>query len=116
MFKKRQCFAIIFFIILLIGSGSLFAQKRITGKITNQETGQPISGATVLLKGTSSGTQTAADGSFAISTSATNPTFVVSSVGFEQQEIRPGNQGNLTVSLRSATSALSEVVVTGYTA
>ncbi|MEJ7676669.1 MAG: carboxypeptidase-like regulatory domain-containing protein [Segetibacter sp.] len=107
---------ICFFILLLFATGNIYAQKRITGKIINPETSQPISGATVQVKGTSTGTQTTADGSFAISTSETNPTLVVSSVGFERQEIPVRNQNNLTVSLQSTAASLSEVVVTGYTA
>lgn len=117
MIKKIKCFTISsLFTLLLLISGSVFAQKRITGKIINPETSQPISGATLQIKGTSTATQTAADGSFAISTTETNPTLVVSSVGFEQQEIPLRNQNNVTVSLKSTTASLSEVVVTGYTA
>ncbi|HLL44309.1 MAG TPA: carboxypeptidase-like regulatory domain-containing protein, partial [Segetibacter sp.] len=117
MFKKSDFSAkFICFILLLIACSSVFAQKRITGKITNQETNQPIAGATVQVKGSSTGTQTASDGSFAVSTSETNPTLIVSSVGFEQQQFPVRNQNNLTIPLRSTTASLSEVVVTGYTA
>jgi TonB-dependent SusC/RagA subfamily outer membrane receptor len=70
----------------------------------------------VQVKGSSTGTQTASDGSFAVSTSETNPTLIVSSVGFEQQQFPVRNQNNLTIPLRSTTASLSEVVVTGYTA
>src|SRR5215210_1710918 len=98
MLKKQDCFAkFIFFILLLIASSSVFAQKRITGKITNQETNQPIAGATVQVKGSTTGTQTASDGSFAVSTTETNPTLIVSSVGFERQQFAVRNQNNLTI-------------------
>src|SRR4051812_3158697 len=106
----------LFLILLLFIYTSVLAQKRITGRIINQENRQPVSGATVLVKGTPTATQTAADGSFAISTTAANPTLVVSTVGFVQQEIPIRNQNNVTVSLQSSTANLSEVVVTGYTA
>ena len=104
------------FVMLLLMSSSIFAQNRITGKITNQSDNQPIVGATVQVKGTTTATQSGTDGSFAITSSTANPVLVISFVGFEPKEVRVGNQTDLSVSLSASTSNLNEVVVTGYTA
>ena len=73
MFKKSDCFPkLVFLILLLFASSSLFAQKRITGKVINSDNREPVSGATVQIKGSTAGTQTIADGSFAISTTEVN--------------------------------------------
>lgn len=117
MFKNSHSLAkLLCFIMLLLASSSVLAQRRITGKVLNPQDNLPIAGATVQVKGTTAATQTDADGSFAISTTASNPVLVVSFVGFEAQEIPVGNQSNVTVSLRATASNLNEVVVTGYTA
>lgn len=117
MFKKSDCFPkLVFLILLLFASSSLFAQKRITGKVINSDNREPVSGATVQIKGSTAGTQTIADGSFAISTTEVNPILVVSFVGFEPQEVPVKNQNFVAIYLISTTTNLNEVVVTGYTA
>ena len=104
------------FVMLLLVSSSLLAQNRITGKVINETDNQPVVGATVQVRGTNTATQTDAEGSFAITVPSTNSVLVISFVGFEQREIRVGNQTNVSVSLTSIASNLNEVVVTGYTA
>ena len=104
------------FVLLLLVSSSIYAQNRITGKVINQADNQPVIGATVQVRGTTTATQTGADGSFSIAVPSANSVLVISFVGFEQREIRVGNQTDLSVSLTSIASNLNEVVVTGYTA
>src|SRR5215211_2768250 len=116
MFTKSDYFAkALCFIMLLLVSSSILAQNRITGKIINQTDNQPVVGATVALKGTSTATQTDGEGAFSI-TAPPNSTLVVTFVGFDTREIRVGNQTSLSIGLTSATANLNEVVVTGYTA
>jgi hypothetical protein len=117
MFTKSDYLSKAFcFVMLLLVSSSILAQNRITGKITNQSDNQPIVGATVQVKGTTTATQSGTDGSFAITSSTANPVLVISFVGFEPKEIRVGNQTDISVSLSASTSNLNEEVVTGYTA
>jgi len=67
MFTKNAYFIKAFcFIMLLSVSSSIFAQNRVTGKVTNQADNQPVAGATVQEKGTNNATQTGTDGTFAI--------------------------------------------------
>lgn len=89
-------------------------QKRVTGRILGED-GTPVAGATVTAKGTTTSSVTGDDGSFAFSVPATATTLVVTSVGFDVQEIPIGSGENLSVYLRQGAGALNEVVVTGYT-
>src|SRR5579863_401656 len=97
--------------VLLIFSISAIAQtKEITGKITD-ETGAPIPGATVRLKGKKSGVSADANGTFRINTPG-NAILLISGIGFEPQEIATGNLQTIPVTLKRANTALNEVVVT----
>jgi TonB-dependent starch-binding outer membrane protein SusC len=102
--------------ILLFVSFSLFAQGPVTGRVISNADQQPISGATVQIKGTKLGTQTGTDGSFSITTPRANSTLVITVVGFEPLQIPLGGQtalGDIVLSLSA--SSLNDVVVTGYT-
>lgn len=102
----------LFLTCLFIGIGLATAQvTRVTGNVTSSEDGEPIVGASVLVKGTNVGTITDIDGNFAINnvpSSAT--TLVVSFVGMQTQEV-PIRE-NVRVMLRPDSELLDEVVVT----
>jgi TonB-dependent starch-binding outer membrane protein SusC len=107
---------IAYFLILLFFSLCVRAQeRRITGKVIDQQTNEAIAGATVAVKGTNSATQSDGGGNFTLSVPNDNAILIVSYVGMETEEIRIGNQNNLSVSLTSSSANLNEVVVTGYT-
>ncbi len=89
---------------------SAFAE--ITGKVMD-ETGQPLSGATVQVKGTTNGTSTDADGNFKINAKA-GDILVISYVGFVTTEVKVGANNNISVALLSAAKTGDEVVVVGY--
>jgi TonB-dependent starch-binding outer membrane protein SusC len=107
-FRKALCFALLLFI-----SSNLLAQNRVTGKITTQSDNQSIAGATILEKGTTNGTVSANDGSFAI-TVGSNATLVISFIGYTSQEVRVNGRNNISVALQSAVGGMNEVVVIGY--
>lgn len=76
------------------------------------ETGLPVIGASVMVKGTTNGTITDVDGKFEL-TVGNNDVLSVSYIGYETQEIRPlGN--NLVITLKENSQMLNEVVVLGY--
>ncbi|WP_222439171.1 SusC/RagA family TonB-linked outer membrane protein [Echinicola salinicaeni] len=88
--------------------------KEITGLITD-ENGIPIPGATVLIKGTSTGTATNADGEFSINIpSEGNVTLIVSFIGYKTQEVQVGQQKQLSIILEENLEGLEEVVVVGF--
>ena len=84
-------------------------QKIISGKITDDK-GFPIPNASIVVKGTGSGTVSQPDGSFTLKLTK-GTTLVVSSLGFEAQSLPITD--NLAISLKTDPNALSEVVVTG---
>jgi TonB-linked SusC/RagA family outer membrane protein len=85
---------------------------RVTGRVTGNN-GEPLPGVTVLVKGTTNGTATDANGNFALSVPE-NSTLVFSSVGFVRQEVAVGTTTNFNISLKDDTQSLKEVVVVGY--
>ncbi|MEN9547900.1 MAG: hypothetical protein RIR12_491 [Bacteroidota bacterium] len=92
-----------------------FAQDRtVTGKVTDSKDGSPVNGATVQAKGARTGTSTKADGTFSISVGSNVSALVISSVGFETQEVAiSGSTANVSL-VAGAAASLNEVVVTGY--
>ncbi|HEV7381367.1 MAG TPA: TonB-dependent receptor [Dyadobacter sp.] len=90
------------------------ADTEITGKVTDED-GQGLPGASILVKSTTTGTITDADGSFKLRvTEGSNPILVVSLVGYMSAEVPVGAQGNINVVLKSDSKVLNEVVVVGY--
>ena len=103
----------VFLFLLALTSTSLSAQNRhLTGNISDAN--GPIPGASVILKGTTTGTVSDEKGDFAFDVNSTNPVVVVSFVGYASQEIVVGDQSVLNLILTEDASTLNEVVVTGY--
>ena len=99
---------------LFVGIGLLSAQTtKVTGFVLSQEDGQPIIGATILVKGTSVGTATDAHGKFTLTNiPATAKVLVVSFIGMETVEV--AIEPTLTVRLRPDAKQLDEVMVVAY--
>lgn len=108
----------VFFLLLTLWAGlstASFAQeRRVTGKVTDDSDRSGIPGATVLVKGTTRGTQTDAQGNYSIQVPADGTTLVFSFVGTTTQEITIGNRTQLDVTLSNDARSLNEVVVVGY--
>lgn len=97
----------------LFFTGTLLAQKTITGKVTDDKQ-NPVPNASVVVKGTTTGTTTKADGTYSLTVPADATTLQFSSVGMEPKEVAIGNQSIINVDVKPADVALSEVVVTAY--
>ncbi len=98
---------------LLLFTGQVIAQdKVVTGRVTDAG-GAPVANASVVMKGGTTGTSTAADGSFSLKVPARATSIVISSVNFTTQEVAIVD-GPINVVLAGATAALNEVVVVGY--
>ncbi len=89
-----------------------FAQNVVTGKVTDTK-GEPVVGAGVQIKGTNAGAVTDLNGNFSVKV-APNATLVISSIGYKDASIVPGNRSNLNVVLEDDSLYLDEVIVTGY--
>ncbi len=92
---------------------NVYAQKRITGTVLDGESNSGLPGATVQIKNTSKGAATDANGAFAIEAKETD-VLVISSIGYNTQEILVGNKSVINVTLSTDSKSLAEVVVTGY--
>ncbi len=114
MFEKPVVIRLLLAVGFTLFINVLFAQRTISGKITDVATGQPVVGSTVAVRGSTVATQTDAEGNFSISVPNAKSRLMVSSIGYEPQEITTTGVNNITVSLKTATSSLNEVVVTGY--
>ena len=114
IFYAKPKFGVVWLLLLFLGATSLTAQeRRVTGNITSADN-SPLAGATVLVKGTTSGAVTDADGNFTITVNSDNPILIVSATGFGTQELPLGTLSTLNVQMQDSESALSEVIVTGY--
>lgn len=101
--------------IILFGLLSLPAQAQlaVSGKVTSTEDGEGLPGASVVIKGSTTGTVSDIDGDYSIQASE-DDILVFSFVGYRQQEIRVGSQQQINVELEFDMQSLSEVVVVGY--
>ena len=108
--KLSRAFSLI---VLALAVQVSFAQDRvITGKVSDAS-GAPLSGASVVAKGSTQGTQTDAAGQFRLSVSASVNALLISSVGFETREV--AIQGTtLNVALAAASASMEDVVVVAY--
>jgi len=99
--------------LLLIGVGLVNAQsKTASGKVLSAEDGQPIIGATVMVKGTTTGTITGVDGDFSISMPGNAKVLIISYVGMKSAEVEA--KSSMTIKLEPDAQVIDEVVVTAY--
>ncbi|MCR8667867.1 TonB-dependent receptor [Aestuariibaculum sp. M13] len=87
-------------------------QKSIKGKVVD-ESGMPLPGASVLVKGTTTGTMTDFDGEFFLDVPEGKVTLVVSYIGYQKQEVSVTGTGNLNIVLKESNETLDEVIITG---
>lgn len=109
--RSRLLKSITFLFLITLFSSNLFAQKMVKGKVFVGDSS--LSGATVAVKGTHIATQTDAEGNFIIETPS-NATLVITSVGYDMQELKVGNQSLVEVHLKPTVQQLGEVVIVGY--
>ena len=91
----------------------VFAQNAVSGKVTDSK-GEPLVGASVLVKGTSTGTMTDLDGQYRIPSVASNAVLVFSSIGYETKEVAVAGQKTINVTLADEAEFLDDVVVVAY--
>jgi tonB-linked outer membrane protein, susC/ragA family len=87
--------------------------KRVTGQVTDNN-GEPIIGASVVVKGKTTGGITNADGMFTLDGIREGSVLVISYLGFNSQEVSVGKQSNFNVVLSPDAKSLDEVVVVAY--
>lgn len=98
--------------LVVLACGFTIAQRTISGTISDNS-GEPLIGASILVKGTTSGTVTDIDGKYTLSVPDGSNTLVVSYTGFATQEVAVGTATVVDITLAESAEVLSEVVVTG---
>src|SRR3954465_9252766 len=93
-------------IFILIFAQSFGQTKKITGKVTSSVSGTPIEGVSIQVKGTKSGTTTNKDGVFTLN-AGNDAILLISSVGFETQEVNVDGQTNIAVQLKESSDKLT---------
>lgn len=106
---KKRFFVLI---LCLLGLLQLSAQKVVSGTIADDQ-GVPLPGASVVVKGTTTGVQSDFDGNYSISVTE-GEVLAFSYIGYRPQEIVVGSTSRIDVTLATDTSQLDEVVVIGY--
>ena len=110
--KLRLRHAVLCLLVVMMANFPAFAQQTIKG-VLRSASGEPLSGASVMVKGSAIGATADANGNFSIRAAA-GDTLVASSVGFETLEIRVPAGNTINIALKPAVGTLNDVVVIGY--
>ena len=111
---KAWLFGVSFLLLMIFHVPTVFGQDKVSGRVLD-ETGSGLPGASVLLKGTTSGSVTDMDGNFSLSISGIeNPILSISFIGYVTQEY-PVSSGEKEISIQLVPDeqSLNEVVVVG---
>ncbi|AKD55072.1 SusC/RagA family TonB-linked outer membrane protein [Spirosoma radiotolerans] len=109
----RQVVFCSLFLLGLLGSVGAFAQTKVSGKVVDAQ-GLALPGVSIVVKGTTTGTVSAAQGDYSLNLARGNETLVFSYIGFLSQEIPVNNRSTINITLASDDKMLNEVVVVGY--
>ncbi|MDD7914336.1 SusC/RagA family TonB-linked outer membrane protein [Polaribacter ponticola] len=100
--------------ILLSTSFTMFAQQTVKGVVKEKSSGEPLPGVSIIVKGTTSGSQTDFDGNFTIEKVKPGDILVFNYLGYTAKEIVIGTVFNLSVELEESSEELDEIIVVGY--
>ena len=97
----------------VMSAGMAFAQQQVTGTVVDSETGEPLVGATVKVKGTTKGALTDMDGKFTLKNiPAKGGTLVISCMGMKSVEVQA--KGKMQISMEPVSTDLQDVMVVAY--
>ncbi len=100
-------------LLAVIGFTAFATAQTVTGTVTDSK-GDPVSGISVAVKGTTKGTSTNAQGVFTLDGVTAGSTLVFTGAGFSTQTVKTGSGGSYNITIQSNVSNLNEIVVTGY--
>ena len=104
---------LMFLALMALCTSGAWAQKQVSGTVVDAA-GEAIIGASVMVKGTTTGTVTALEGNFVLQNVPENGSVVISYVGYRTQTIAAAGKGQINVILEEDKQLLDEVVVVGY--
>jgi TonB-linked SusC/RagA family outer membrane protein len=102
-------------LIVITPSGIILKQTaKVSGVVTDANTGDPLPGVNIVLEGTTLGTITDPDGKYSLDVSVTNPVLSFTFVGYNSERVEVGNRTSVNVIMVPDIKSLEEVVVVGY--
>ena len=111
--KRCRCLSLLVMIFAALITQAAYAQNTVSGQVID-ESGSGLPGVNILLKGTTVGTTTDANGEYSIEVPGANSVLVYSFIGYEVQELTVGNRSSISITLVPSIESLAEVVVIGY--
>lgn len=99
---------------LVVITSKAVQQRKVTGTVTDAQTGEPLPGVNIVIEGTTSGTSTDVDGKYSIDVPQENAVLLFSYIGYNSEKIVLAGQSVMDVKLVADVKKLEEVVVVGY--
>lgn len=111
--KKVKKQILLVLLVLLAGNITLFAQEGqvISGTVKDGK-GNPVAGATILVKGSTATAVTDENGRYSITIDRKNAVLLISSVGYTSKEVKTGNASTMDIEMSASAADMDEVVVT----
>lgn len=113
-YPRRAASVLLFVCMCLALAAPLLAQEAVVRGQVRDAVGEPVIGASVLVKGTGNGTITDASGNWSLTRVEKNNVLVFSFIGYDTQEIVYTGQNRIDITLEEDVKAIDEVVVIGY--
>jgi len=105
--NKKLFFSVLF---LMLSSAYMYAQRTVSGTIVDNN-GIPLAGASIVIKGTSTGTSSDFDGNYSLNVQGNTDVLVISYIGYRTSEVTVGTQSTINVTLSEDAESLGEVVI-----
>ncbi len=110
---------ILLFAVIISGTSSISLaadaqQLRVTGKVTDSQTGEALPGVNVIVKGTTTGVASDVDGTYSIAVPSGNAVLQFSSIGYALLELQVNGKSVVNAALISDVTQIEELVVVGY--
>ena len=101
-------------VLMVLSSSALFAQSRVTGRVTSSQDGSPIPFASVVVKGTMTGVASNENGAYVLENVPSNAVLVFSSIGFNDLEVSVAGRAVIDAALTPNAESLEETIVVAY--
>lgn len=111
--RSRQSAFYLLLLLSLFCSIGAMAQSKIAGKVIDDQ-GQGLPGVSIVVKGTTTGTVSSAQGDYTLNVPSRTSTLVFSFIGYTSQEVPLNNRNEVNITLATDNKMLNEVIVVGY--
>jgi TonB-linked SusC/RagA family outer membrane protein len=113
-FYKQKGYRVLLLLLIATSTLTTWAQTAVSGRVTSGDAAESLPGVNVILKGTSEGTITDANGEYKLTVPSRESVLIFSYVGYASVEMMVGEQSVINITLSPDATVLSEVIVVGY--